>query len=48
MHPTKRTPMWFRADPPPTWKPLLKHLPLDQRLARMVDRSLQIDAGDGE
>lgn len=48
MHPTKRTPMWFRADPPPTWKPLLKHLALDQRLERMVDRSLQIDAGDGE
>lgn len=48
VHPTKRTPMWFRADPPPTWKALLRHLSLDQQLERRVDRSLQIDAGDGE
>ena len=46
VHPTKRTPMWFRADPPPTWKSLLRACSLDPQLERMVNRSLQIDSGD--
>ncbi len=44
MHPTKRTPLWFQADPPRSWNSLLRHLSLDQDLQRRVDRLLQIES----
>lgn len=49
-HPTQRVAMWFRAEPPATWKSLLSQIPVgqrphwDTRLDRLVEASLQIDS----
>ena len=48
IHPTQRVAMWFRADPPATWKAWLSQLPAAQRprwdakLDRLLEASFQI------
>ena len=52
VHPTRRVAMWFRADPPSSWKPLLAQLPngcriqSDNAMQINVDALLQIDPED--
>jgi 23S rRNA pseudouridine1911/1915/1917 synthase len=46
VHPTQRTPMWFQADPPPSWKHLTRRLCLDQQMRRTIDLCLEVNADD--
>ncbi len=46
VHPTRRTPMWFQAEPPASWKQLLKKLVINDELQRRLAHSLAIDWSD--
>lgn len=46
VHPTQRLPMWFEAQPPSSWKPLLKDLVIGNELQQRIARSLAVDWSD--
>ena len=46
LHPTRRIPIWFQAEPPEPWKPLLKNLDISDELQQRIARSLAVDWSD--